>query len=281
VLFVGGLLYDVLLPSLVAGMVSYQIASMFGVTYSYHPITFSTHFDPLFFLKVVAAGIFFGLVAILFIEVMKWTGSISEKITIWPPLKGLIGGTLLVGIALTFSPDYLNLGLPMIDKALLGEHIIWYAFIIKIIATAITLSFGGSGGVLTPLFFVGATSGTFIASVFNMDSASFAAIGMVSLLAGAANTPISASILAVELFGPSVAPYATICCVVCFLMTGYRSVFPSQVISTNKAPSVVVKSGSDMDCIEPQIDYHTKRNIASGRSVAKRIKRRLRHIRIL
>ena len=274
VLFVGGLLYDVLLPSLVAGMVSYQVACMLGVSYSYHFIPFSTHFNPLFFLKIVGAGIFFGLVAIAFIETLKWSQVLSNRLKIWPPLKGFIGGVLLIMIALVFSPDYLNLGLPVIESALSGDHIVWYAFIIKIIATAITLSFGGSGGVLTPLFFIGATSGTFIASVFSMNGSNFAAIGMVSLLAGAANTPISASILAVELFGPNVAPYATICCVVCFLMTGYRSVFPSQIISVNKAPSVVVKQGTELDSMETHIEYSTRRTMATGRVVVKRIRRR-------
>jgi H+/Cl- antiporter ClcA len=52
----------------------------------------------------------------------------------------------------------------------------------------------------------------------------------VSLLAGAANTPIAASIMAVELFGPKIAPYAAVACVISFLMTGHRSVYPAQLI---------------------------------------------------
>ena len=61
--------------------------------------------------------------------------------------------------------------------------------------------------------------------------ATFSAIGLVSLLAGAANTPIAASIMAVELFGPKIAPYAAVSCVISFPMTGHRSVYPSQVLA--------------------------------------------------
>ena len=75
----------------------------------------------------------------------------------------------------------------------------------------------------------------------------FAAIGMVSLLAGAANTPISASIMAIEFFGPKVAPYAAVSCIVCYLMTGHRSVYPSQVLATTKSPSIFVEKGIEME----------------------------------
>jgi len=52
------------------------------------------------------------------------------------------------------------------------------------------------------------------------------ACDVVSLLAGAANTPIAASIMAVELFGPKIAPYAAVACVISFLIIGHRSVLP-------------------------------------------------------
>ena len=69
---------------------------------------------------------------------------------------------------------------------------------------------------------------------------------MVSLLAGAANTPIAASIMGLELFGPEVASYAAISCVLSFLMTGHRSIYPSQILSTKKASSVDVELGDEM-----------------------------------
>ena len=68
--------------------------------------------------------------------------------------------------------------------------------------TSITLNFGGSGGIVTPIFFVGATSGTLFAQIFGLHAPTFAALGLVAVLAGAANTPIAAAIMALEMFGP-------------------------------------------------------------------------------
>ncbi len=92
--------------------------------------------------------------------------------------------------------------------------------------------------------------------IIGLDPNIFSAIGMVSLLAGVANTPISASLMAVELFGAQVAPYAAIACVISFLMTGHRSVYPSQVLSIAKAASFIVDKGGvmeDIDAIEVKL----------------------------
>ena len=50
--------------------------------------------------------------------------------------------------------------------------------------------------------------------VLGLNSATFVAIGLVAVLAGDTNTPTAASIISVALFGPAVAPYAAIACVV-------------------------------------------------------------------
>ena len=131
-----------------------------------------------------------------------------------------------------------------------------YAFILKTIFTSLTLGVGGSGGVLTPIFFVGATSGNFFGHLMGDNFAFFSAIGFVSVLAGAANAPIAATIMAVELFGLEIAPYAAISCVIAFLMTGHRSVFNSQILSMKKSEMLNVKLGEDMD--HTKIDLSTQ-----------------------
>jgi H+/Cl- antiporter ClcA len=151
------------------------------------------------------------------------------------------------------STRYLGLGLENIEGFLAGDSAVWWDFLAKILFTSITLSFGGSGGVVTPIFFIGTAIGSFYGQVMGLDPATFAAIGMVSLLAGAANTPIAASILAVEMFGPKVAPYAAVACVTCFLMTGHRSVYPSQVFAIMKSSSF--KHGVGQEVEEMQAEF--------------------------
>ena len=78
----------------------------------------------------------------------------------------------------------------------------------------------------------------------------FAALGLVAVLAGAANTPIAAGIMALEMFGPALGPYATVACVISFLMTGHRSVYPSQVLAMAKSPSIRVELGGEIERVE-------------------------------
>jgi H+/Cl- antiporter ClcA len=246
VLFVGGMLYEVLLPSFVAGIVGYQISSTLGVTYFHEPLKFVPVFSSLFFMKVCAAGIFFGFCSLLLIETLRLFERVNHHVKIWSPLQGILGGSLLVILSLIFSTRYLGLGLDTITHAIAGGTVPGGAFVLKILFTAITLSFGGSGGIITPIFFIGAAAGNVFGSVLGLDVSVFSAIGMISLLAGAANTPISASIMAIELFGPAIGPYAAVACVISFLMTGHRSVYPSQVLSLTKSSSLIVEHGREM-----------------------------------
>jgi chloride channel protein, CIC family len=246
VLFVGTMLYDVLLPSFVAGIVGYQVSTTLGIKYFHEAVCIVPVFSSYFFLKICLAGLFFGLCSLLLIESLGLFERLSHRVKVWKPLKGLIGGIALITLSLLFSTRYLGLGLETIKASLDGGSIPGGAFLLKILFTAITLGFGGSGGIVTPIFFTGATAGSAFANVLGFDTSLFSAIGMVALLAGAANTPISASIMAIELFGPQIAPYAAVACIISFLMTGHRSVYPSQVLSLAKSSSLSVAKGSEM-----------------------------------
>jgi H+/Cl- antiporter ClcA len=250
VLFVGGILYEVLLPSFIAGITAYHISSLLGITYFHHPVRVVPVFSEVFFFKVVLAGLWFGLCSMLLIEVLRAGSALAGRIRIWEPWKAVLGGTAVALLALVFGTSYLGLGLTTIEACLTGHSASWYAFLLKPVFTALTLSFGGSGGIITPVFFVGATSGTAFAHLAGLDTATFAALGMAGVLAGAANTPIAASLMAMELFGPALAPYATVACVISFLMTGHRSVYPSQVLSVHKSGSLRVELGQEIEAVQ-------------------------------
>ncbi len=258
VLFVGSILYEVLLPSFISGIISYHISSGFGITYFYNPLKFVPVFNEYLLIKVIIGGIFFGLVSFLLIETMRFFHKQSSKLNLWKPLKGLIGGLILVVLTFIFSNQFLGLGLETIQLTLEGEEVIWYAFILKIIFTTITLNFGGSGGVLTPIFFIGATSGSLFSNLLGLDKTTFSAIGLVSVLSGATNTPIASSIMAIELFGTSVAPYAALSCIISFLITGHRSIYPSQILGIRKSASIKVEVGKEIEKIKPEAQPRRK-----------------------
>jgi H+/Cl- antiporter ClcA len=258
VLFVGGIMYEVLLPSFIAGITSYQISSWLGIHYIYYPVKFIPPFSETFFFQVVVSGIFFGLCAIMLIETMRMGERLSGRLSIWPPLKGIVGGVMLIGLTFIFSPAYLGLGIETIQASLRGEQIVLYAFLVKALFTSISFGAGGSGGIITPILFVGATAGSLFGDIAGLDKATFAAIGLVSVLAGAANTPIAASILAMELMGQEIAPYAAVACVVSFLMTGHRGIFTTQLLYVKKSSSVEVEVGTDLEGLKTRFNPREK-----------------------
>ncbi|MEW6018519.1 MAG: chloride channel protein [Pseudomonadota bacterium] len=258
VLAIGSLSYDVLLPSLIAGVVGFQVASKLGVEYLYHFYDSPLPFDALMFAKVILAGVFFGLCSIILIEVSRLGEHLSERMGLRRSWRPLAGGLLLVGMALLFSTRYLGMGLDSIEGALNGEDQPAAAFLLKAVFTSVTLAFGGSGGIVTPIFFIGSSAGALFAQVLGMDVALFAAIGLVGVLAGAANTPLAAGIIAIELFGPSVAPYAIVACAVSYLVTGHRSVFPAQRMATGKSASIRVELDADVQHARPRFRYRER-----------------------
>lgn len=244
VLVLGQMLYEVLFPSFVAGIVGYHVATTLGVQYGRQAACLMPQVSGWNILEIILLGMWCGLVALFFIEAMKLIHRTFDRLSGGRILKAAVGGLLLILIAKTTSPRYLGLGLETIDEGLKGNALPAGAFLLKSIATAITLGSGGSGGVVTPIFFIGTAAGNVFAHVFNQPyTAAFSAIGMVALLAGAANTPIAASVMAIELFGPGIAPHAAVACMVSFLIVGYRSIYPSQILGIQKSASLQVATG--------------------------------------
>ena len=277
VLIIGVILYDVLLPSFIAGFAAFTTAQFLGIEYTYFDIHFfqSVALDLPLILKVVAAGIFFGIVSDMIVSSVNWTSKLIKKIPAHPYVIAFIGGLVLLLLALVFGERYLGLGLPTIKDVLtphpyIPANVPWYAFVLKTIFTSITLGVGGSGGIITPLFYIGATSGmAFGEMIGDSHITLFAALGFVSVLAGATNAPIAATIMAVELFGLEIAHYAALSAVISFLITGHRSVFPSQILAMKKSEMLEVKVGEVID--KADVDLH---DMETGK--IRNIKERLR-----
>jgi len=256
VLIVGTIMYDLLLPSIVAGFSAFFTAQYLGATYTYYEISYFQHFfiDFVLIAKVIVGGIFFGLIAYLIVATLKQTEEIVEKIPMNPYKKAFLAGLLLVLLSFIVGDQFFGLGLDIIAKTMQFEgstaaNIPWYTSVVKIFYTAVTLGSGGSGGIVTPIFYIGATSGHFFGGLFGGEHqlALFAALGFVSVLAGATNAPIAAIIMAMELFGMDVAHYAAVSIAISFLVLGHRSVFPSQKISMSKSDLLDIDYGEDIE----------------------------------
>ena len=247
VLWIGRLSYGALFPSLVAAFIGYQVTAYFEVAHVW-PIAPSV--PPLsvpFLLSVGLAGVTFGVASFIFVEILGLGKRLSLLTKTSPMLTGVIGGLGLIAVTLLFSDDYLGLGWTTVSQALKGADLPWYAFAVKAVTTSVTLNFGGSGGILLPLCFYGAALGSTLAHGLGVDPATFAALGLVSVLAGATNTPIAALVLAMELFGPAIAPYAATSCAMSYLLTGHRSVIPTQLLHESKSASFSLSSQREIE----------------------------------
>ena len=279
VLIIGVILYDVLLPSFIAGFAAFTTAQFLGIDYTYFDIRFyqPVALDLPLILKVVVAGIFFGFVADIVVSSVVWSHKLIQRIRLHPVLIAFLGGVVLVILAWLFGDRYLGLGLGTIKDTLnpdpyFARDLPWYAFLLKTLFTSITLGAGGSGGIITPIFYIGATSGHMFGQLVGTDHiAFFAALGFVSVLSGATNAPIAATIMAVELFGLDMAHYAALSAVISFLITGHRSVFPSQILAMKKSEMLEVKVGEVIE--KADVDLHEE-EIGKIRDIKERLRLR-------
>ena len=60
-------------------------------------------------------------------------------------------------------------------------------------------------------------------------------MGFVAVFAGAANTPLACSIMAMELFGSECGVYVAIACIVAYLISGHNGIYSSQIIGQAKS----------------------------------------------
>ena len=245
ILYVGQMFYDVLLPAFIGGIVSSMTASYWGAG---HLPSFAIVLPRLgadMVMLSIVSGVFFGIVAMLHIECLEGTRNSFAKMKAPSWSKPVIGGGMLLLISLIFGDMYLGLGDETIAAALNGERIPLLAFAVKSAAMAVTLACGGNGGVLTPTLFIGAAAGSFFSAIGGLDPSVFSALGLVAVLAGATNTPIASTILAMELFGSAIAPFAGFACAVSYVVVGHRSLYQGQLMLRPKARTFVKRRNSD------------------------------------
>jgi len=270
VLIIGVIMYDVLLPSFIAGFAAFTTAQFLGIEYTYYDLHFfqDVSLDLILIFKVVVAGVFFGFISDIVITAISKTHSFIKSIKVSMYIKAFVGGTLIVILTLIVGEQYIGLGLDTIAQALspnpsASADLHWYTFILKTIFTSLSLGAGGSGGVITPIFYIGATSGNFFGSIISPEHIPlFAALGFVSVVAATTNTPIASTIMAVELFGIDIAHYAALSAVISFLISGHRSIFSSQILAMRKSEMLSVKIGEEVENINTSLEEHEQEKIA-------------------
>ena len=238
VLTIGSVGYDAIFPCFIAAFAGDYTVHLWPVHHTIYTVTQQAPLNPTTMLSAIAAGIAFGLTALLFAHSTHAITRLFKRHVSYPPLRPFLGGTFVaLAVFAIGTTKYIGLGIPTILSAF-SHHLPRYDFAAKFAFTTLTLGAGFKGGEVTPLFFIGATLGNALSSILPLPSSLLAAMGFVAVFAGAANTPIAGSLMALELFGPEAGAFAAIACVTSYLFSGHHGIYRAQRLSNRKHPTL-------------------------------------------
>jgi H+/Cl- antiporter ClcA len=231
----GRIEYDALVPALVASIVGDLTTRALGIAHTPYPLAHALALTPWVAAKWALFAAAVALTTSVFIELTQRLKKLGERYLPRLGLRMALGGALVVLMwRASGTSDYLGLGVPTIVRAFSDPALPSYAFALKLVFTAVTLAAGFLGGEVTPLFFVGAALGNALAQPLALPLDLAAGVGMAAVFACASNTPLALSIMAIELIGGHAFPHAMIVCVVAYLLSGQRSIYPAQRLLRRK-----------------------------------------------
>ncbi|MDP2624510.1 MAG: chloride channel protein, partial [Actinomycetota bacterium] len=155
-------------------------------------------------------GVLAALVGWLFLRAINGVDSLPKPRRAW--ITPVVLGLLVAGVGLV-EPRVLGTGQGYVLgllNLLSTESIVWYAVLgicaAKVLATALTLGSGGSGGAFMPSLFIGAALGAGFAdliapvwSVSTLEPGSFAVVGMAATFAAVARAPLTSILIVFEI----------------------------------------------------------------------------------
>ena len=215
-------------PCILAAYAADQVGLWWGVQHTVYAVNAVPALTAWCLASVVLAGGVFGLTG----RVFAWSAhTLSAQFKQWlayPPLRPLIGGVVITAIVVWGHADrYIGLGIPVILEAF-DQPLAPWDFAAKLAMTVLSLGSGFKGGEVTPLFYIGATLGNALAPIVDMPLGLMAALGFVAVFAGASNTPLACTLMAIELFGLQTGAFAAVACTVSYFFSGHTSIYNAQ-----------------------------------------------------
>lgn len=236
-----GVIYDsAIMPCVFSSVFTYYITLILNI----HPVNYILNdipaISPVSLIQSIALGVIFAVASIFLCVSFSKGEALLEKVIKNDYIRAAAGGLAIALLTLLFGTDYNGSGMGIVDNAILNGTARPEAFLLKLLFTVITLGCGFKGGEIVPTFFVGATLGCTIAPLIGMDPGFGAALGLVGVFCGATNAPIASMMLSIELFGVEGLPYFIIVCSASYMLSGYFSLYKSQIIVYDKLKAVFI-----------------------------------------
>ncbi|KAA6447237.1 chloride channel protein [Bacillus swezeyi] len=248
----GKLKFEALVPCFVASFTGHYITTAaWGVKHEEFLIHALPELSFITFVKILLVSVMFSLLSVVYCQLRHGIETFTESIFNQNHMKrAFVGGIVIVCLFLMAgSQDYNGRGLNMLEQAF-KEEVPPFAFLAKLIFTAVTLGTGFVGGEAIPLFFMGATLGNTLHSIVHLPLSFLAALGLIAAFCGGANTPITAFLLALEMFDGKGLEYFFVACLVSYICSGHHGLWPSQKIYEPKSRLYSVMNGETIKNVE-------------------------------
>jgi CIC family chloride channel protein len=172
-------------------------------------INFAGSFRGVEFFLFALEGIACGMLAVLFLKMLKHTLLLSKRINTPPALKPMFAGFILALVAMQI-PEVLGAGQAVLNQATLGgvysADSLLLILIAKLLVTVLCIGFGFAGGVIFPSLLIGVLFGALFALLVPellLDDYSgistYAICGMVAVMSPIIGAPMTALLLVFEL----------------------------------------------------------------------------------
>ncbi len=156
-------------------------------------------------------GALAAVMGVVFIRVLYGAEDLGDRLWRGPEWLRPAAGGILLGALLIALPQMYGVGYPVLERAVEGHYVAGLLVLLlvgKVVATSLTMSIGGSGGVFAPSLFMGAMLGSAyglgVHGAFPHLTASAGAYGLVGMgavFAASARAPITAVLIIYELTG--------------------------------------------------------------------------------
>ncbi len=234
VVMVGAMQYAAFVPCIIAAVVAKYVTEIMGSHSAVYTVVLDVPITPMLLGQTILLGVLSGVLSMMFCRLMHKSSHVLAKMLPNAYVRAFIGGVLIVALTLMLGTrDYNGAGTHMIEQSFTGT-VVWYAFLVKMIFTAITIGSGYKGGEIVPTLFVGATFGCVMGPVLGLPASLAAALAMIGTFCGVVNAPIASIFLAVEMFGTGDIMLFAIVCAISYVCSGYYSLYSSQTIVQDK-----------------------------------------------
>jgi len=241
VLRVGSMRYNALLPCVLSAYTAAFEAKLIGTEPMAFELAGVPGFGPVPALQAAGLAALCAVAGIVFCTCIHRAGHLLEHAIPNPYLRIAAGGAIVAIAAPLFGLyDFTGAGGHMITAAIAGDAP-WYAFIVKMLLTALCVGAGFRGGEIVPTLFIGSTFGCIASPLFGLEAGFGAAVGLTALFCSVVNCPLASVFLAIELFSPGDVSMFVVAVAVAYVLSGYFGLYGSQKIVFSKVRQKVIE----------------------------------------